>query len=223
MALALDGSAHANGSGTSIGASLTTANANDVIVVICLANGADLESITDDAGLTWTKITEGGGSNKIDLWYAIAASALTSNTITCNFSVAASFSTLDVFGISGANTSSPFDADASTPANGTTSELVVSTDTADCFIIGGYRMGTANPTAGSGWTLISGANFQLAEYKIVSSPQTDLVVDIGTGAGGQNGGVADAIVIADDGGGEGVSIAALARGSNIVIGAGGVR
>ena len=200
MALALDGSVHGSTTATSLGVTLTTSNTDDVIIVIATVNQGPITSISG-AGLTWNFIASGGtGIAAIEIWYAIASSALSSQTITVT-QTASGFITVDAFGISGANTSSPFDANASTPATGTTATLTVSTDTADTFIIGGYRFGsTASPTEGTGWTKIFGANFQLSEFKIVSSTQSSLSVAIGTGAGDQNGGVADAVVIAAAGG-----------------------
>jgi hypothetical protein len=59
---------------------------------------------------------------------------------------------------------------------------------------------TASPTAGAGWAGISGANYQLSEYQIVSSTQTSLAVSLTTGAGDIQAGLADAVVQASAGG-----------------------
>lgn len=195
MALALDGSAHASATAASVAPVLTTANANDIIIVIATVNINPVSSITG-AGLTFSFIaTAGTGAGDIEIWSAVASSALTSEAITVNHT--AGFITVDVFGISGADTSTIFDANASTPATASTGLLSISTDTADTFIIGGYRFGGGvnTPTEGAGFTKISGADFQLTEFKIVSSTQSNLSITIGTGNGNQNGGVGEAVII----------------------------
>lgn len=200
MALALDGSVHGNATAASLGVSLTTANANDIIVVIATINSGPVTSVVG-GGLTWNFVIADGptAASQIEFWYAVAASALSSVTITVT-QTGSGFITVDAFGISGADTSTIFDANASTPDSSTTGLLSITTDTADTFIIGGYRISVANPTEGSGWTKISGADFQLTEYMIVSSTQSALAVTIGTGNGSQNGGVGHAIIIAAAGG-----------------------
>jgi hypothetical protein len=73
-----------------------------------------------------------------------------------------------------------------------------STSNANDFIFAVYGWGnTPSPTAGTGWTAISGADYQLTEYKIVSATQTNLGAPVGGGAVGSGditAGVMDAIV-----------------------------
>lgn len=200
MALAPDGSAHANDSATSVAPVLTTANSNDIIIAIATVNGGPVTGISGGS-LTWNFIAESEGSaDQLEMWYAVAASPLSSEAITIT-QTSSAFITADVFGISGADTSTIFDANVSTPAVSPTAILSVSTDTADTFIVVGYRFGSeATPTEGTGFTKISGADFQLSEFKIVSSTQSSLSMAIGTGNGDQNGGVAVALIIAAAGG-----------------------
>ncbi len=107
-----------------------------------------------------------------------------------------------MFGVSGADTVAIWDANAALPDTGGTGDRSITTSSADCFLIGSYRFqSTASPTQGTGWTKISGADFQLTEYKIVSATQSGTDVAIGTGSGDNNAGIGDAIVSAGGGGG----------------------
>lgn len=191
MALALDGNGHGNTSTTTVTATITTAQSNDLIVAVCSDPGG-VPTIADTALLTWTPRTGSpfsGGGHTIYYWTAVAASPLAADVVTVT--AAATFHTLDVFGISGANTSSPFDGSV---VQATPDPVLISTSNANTFIFGASSAGTGNPTAGSGFTLISGADFQGVEYKVVSSTQTNLSVGWTTGSGNDHIIIADAIV-----------------------------
>lgn len=116
---AIDGSVSSTTpGGSTVTLSLTTTQPNDVIVVftVCGSSG-DATSISDTAGLTWTKRTATanfGGSTSGE-WYAVSTGVLTADTITVNYSAAGGGRT-EAFGVSGANTSAPFDSNASFPA-----------------------------------------------------------------------------------------------------------
>lgn len=201
MALALDGTpAHANaGSSSSLGVTLSTTNTNDIICVVVTTNGGPVTGISDDDALSWSKrvavSTGGSGDDDLEFWTAVASSALSSDIITVQ-TTTSQYLTIDAFGISGADISTIFDANAALPDTVTdNTHAVISTDTADTFLIGAYRLTAANPTEGIGWTKISGKHFQLVEYKIVSSTQSALDVDIGTEDGNSNAGIGDAIII----------------------------
>ncbi len=199
MALALDGSVHANASsGTTLALTLTTSNADDIICVIALSNSGVITDISDDAGLTYTNRAGPVGSGAgIELWTAHSPNALTTNEITVTWD-GSSFHTVDAFGVSGADTTTRFDANASLPDEVASGDVTISTDIADTFIIGGFRMtSAANPTEDTGFTKISGANFTLSEYKIVSATQSSLSY---SSPDTNNGGIGDAIIIAAVGG-----------------------
>ena len=200
MALALDGSGHANATNvSSIAVTLTTSNADDVICIVVTMNGVEsISSISDDAGLTWTeRATSVADASHIEFWTAPAPSALTTDEITVTLSGSTTFITVDAFGISGADTTTIFDSNVALPdTQDGSGHVTITTSNADDFLIGAYRFSVANPTEGTGWTKISGANFQLTEYKIVSATQSALDVDIGTGDGSENGGIGDAIIAA---------------------------
>ncbi len=204
MALALDGSGHAtNGAWSGNTVTLTTTAAG-VICVAVEANGGPVTSITA-RGLTFTKRsgpTSSGTDQTLEIWSAASSTAQTSLVITVNTSFASRFATVDAFGVSGCDITTIWDSNASLPdvrgTGGPTADpAIVSTTTADTFIIGAFRMGSqATPTAGTGFTAISGADYLLTEYKIVAAAQTSLNVTIGTGVGDANGAIGDAIIIA---------------------------
>lgn len=194
MALALDGSANVNATANSLGVSLTTSNADCVIVVSITTNGGPVTGVTA-SGLTFSKHAEkpGGSAATIELWIAVAASPLSSVTITVT-TTWSQFLTVTAFGVSGADTSTIFDGNASVPDERATAPCTISTDEDDTFIIGAFRMSaSASPSEGAGFTKIFGANFQLTQYLIASSPQSNLSVPTGGGAA-SNGALATAII-----------------------------
>lgn len=194
MSFSIDGTVHANGSSNSFPVTLTTSNGNDLICVVITTNGGPVTGVTS-SHLTFSLRARGGSANQtIEFWYAVASSALTSEVITVA-TTTSTFITVDAFGVSGVDTSTKFDSNGVLPVQNTgTSQSSISTTASTTFALGAYRVATASPTQGSGWTLISGANFQLVEYQIFSSPQSGTGVTIGTGAGQENGGIADAFV-----------------------------
>lgn len=192
--LALEGTpVHNSTTATSMDIGPFTTTKAALIVIVVLGNiGPNTISSITGGGLTWALRTNSPVSD-IEIWTAPAASVLSGVTFTIT-PTGNSFMTADLFAISGYNTGSPYDGNASIPANSSTDPITISTDNAFDFIIGGFRFGvTASPTQGAGWTKISGANFTLTEYKIVSTAQSNLSVSVGTGAGDANGGIADAV------------------------------
>jgi hypothetical protein len=87
------------------------------------------------------------------------------------------------FGISGANTSSPFDPNPSLPSSnsgntyvGGSPSVTASTSNSQDFIMGFLSTGDApTTTITPGFTPISNQGFQVVEYKIVTLTQTNLV------------------------------------------------
>lgn len=197
--LALEGTpVHANSavsvSSMNIGP-FTTSNPALLVIVNFINAGPVISSITG-GGLTWTQRASvaNGAFQFLEEWTAQAAGALTNVTFTITYTFNCNFSTADLFAISGHDAAATFDPDVSVPATGITDPLTISTGNADDFIVGVFAMGSqTTPTEGSGWTKISGADYQLTEYKIVSASQTNLSVSIGTGVGDANRGIADAV------------------------------
>ncbi len=199
--LALDGSVAGHStSGLTVSATLTTTHGPDVIIAECVTNTTTISSVASVPSLTWTfraiDYLGGGATAPVAEYYAISPNPQPSIAVTCTASGGSSSNNNVVaFGISGAKTGAPFDTNSSLPIQANPDPLSISTVASNVFIIGLFRESVAtSPTAGPGYTLISGANFTMAEYKILSSPASSLSVTQTTGAGGANGGIADAIV-----------------------------
>jgi hypothetical protein len=136
----------------------------------------------------------------LEVWYAIAASPLTAKVITVNLSGNTDDASLVGFGVSNANTVTPWDTNGALPATaignpGTTPTATgVSTTNPNDMILGfqgngnGVSTSATVETAGAGYTLIgnndnegaTNAEDAAAEYKVVSSTQSSVSVAFGT-------------------------------------------
>ena len=187
----LDGKAENSAFSNSVAATLTTSKPDDVIIVFANTTNS-FTGISDTAGLTWNERAIGGpagGGNFItEEWYAIAPSSLSGDAITVT--ELNGYASLDAFGISGANTSSPFDSGG--PVTGTTTDTdVISTTNANDMLIAGFGYGNASPDPSAGFTLLYSENYLMSEYAIVSSTQTNLSVN--NDQGYTQGSIVDAI------------------------------
>ncbi len=194
--ISLDGSAIGNsGSTGSTTVTLTTTQANDVIVVFVVTNFASSTTVSSPTlGTFALRATASPGSQPITEWYSVSVGILTSEVITISSS-GGTFVTATAFAVHGAKTSAPFDLNGSLPATSTTDPVSVSTTSAPTMVIGGFRANVASTPAGTGYTVIqSNSFFALTEYQIVSSPQSGLSVTMGSGAGTSGGSIGDAIV-----------------------------
>lgn len=176
MTLALDGSGQTEqaSAASSFTIALTTANANDIIIVAVQgpSSASTGYSITG-GGLTFAQrgTTLTAGSNRFEVFWAVAASAFSGN-ITVTITGWGGFGVFGgiAFGISGANTTSPFDTNASLPAQTTTTTPPTgSTSNANDFVFALLNSSTGT-NQGTGWTHIgtSAANI-CAEYQIASA------------------------------------------------------
>ncbi len=206
--LALDGSVSTRVTASTATVSLVTTSTNDVIYVVVAVNAGTINTPTA-TGLTFTlRLNVVGTSEVLVTFYAIAASAGT-------FSITATASgntemILIAFGISGANTTTPFDSNVSVPASatgtGTAASVTVSTSNANDFVVGavGDNSGS-NPTAGTGFTQIAVNHRTLvsggAEDEIVSATQTNLAVTFTATSATNWAMIADAVIAAGAGGG----------------------
>jgi hypothetical protein len=171
-------------SGSSMTITLTTNNPNDVLYLSIISRTSYVTGVTSTLNsLTWT-CREASGSTialsnarYVSTWYAIQPSS-GATTITITFNTATTGASVVVFGISGADTSSPFDGNAAyTTGTGTSATVSKTTTNANDLIIGSLALRSSNPTptVGSGYTLIQTAsqttntNEVSAEYKTVSS------------------------------------------------------
>jgi hypothetical protein len=210
MALSVDGHAEATQGGTPITASLTTANANDVIIVFVTENANTQPTITDGQSLTWTlRKASTAGTNGFFSWtfWAKATAALTADTITAT-AAGVTHMNMSVFAISGANTTTPFDTNVGLPvqsasgSNQTSWTQNVSTTAANTIIFSCFSLnsagGVTGVTAGAGFTKYSDnastAWGTVIEYDIVASAQTNLASALSWTAGAQPDEISDAVV-----------------------------
>lgn len=181
---------------------LTTSSSNDVIYVCAGDDGTSTkETISDGSSLTWhlrvAMNASLGGAASLDCWYAIAPSPLSSDSISIGFNAGGSDSLTEIaFGISGADTASPFDPGVSSPPVGSGSSSstpesvsMTTTDSNDILVgfiqnkginTGGVYLNAESTSAGSGYTLIAQtptSTFGAAEYQVVSSAETGFALD----------------------------------------------
>lgn len=224
--LVIDGSAiEYSDTGTIASVHLTTSNSPDLIVVFLSVLNDPTGSGTSPpriksfssgvANLTFHQrayavtITKNAGSNIFseEEWYAVAGRPLNAESIVAELSSGSPHVSMIAFGISGANTSSPFDPNSSLPAIGTGSStgiigFPICTDNPNDIIIGGAAMSSVLPAAGSGFTLIqsdegkSGGADPVAEYELVTSRSTNHQVSF-SGEGQGLSAIQTWVVIAD--------------------------
>lgn len=198
MALAIDGATfNFASSASSVSSGLTTSNTNDVIIVVATSvatpGAAPTVSSVTGGGLSWNKRAAsgstaiGGGTNgNLEVWYAIAAAKLTSTNITATFTGSANTVEIVLFGVSGANTTTPWDANVSIPKfasstiGSTPSVNSVSTSNANDMALGFFATNsTPVSTPGSGYTIILNGVETGTEEKVVSTTQSSVSVAFG--------------------------------------------
>jgi hypothetical protein len=192
--LTFDGTAqNATTSGTSISVTLNTTNHNNLIFAVIEENSpAPITGVTSTSGLSFSQYgTSGVAYQEFEVWKATAPSPLTNESITVTMASAA-YLILSVFAVSNTTLAAPFDPHPF--ATSTTGDLSITTTNANNLIIACYRLSQPNPTAGTSWTTLIGANYTLIQYLTVTSPQTNLDAVIGVGAGTQQSGISIALV-----------------------------
>lgn len=178
--LAIDGTAAAFITATagSCSVTLSTQNANDLILIMSCSQNEPSLSVSDAAGLTWTKhiafaspFSGSAGSARSDVWYAISPSPLTNDVITVTYVPGGSANlVLHACGVTGANTMQPFDGVPATYATATGSPsggAAVTTSSPSSMVIG-FNNQNANqtPSPGSGWNTIESFHFDISLYGI---------------------------------------------------------
>jgi hypothetical protein len=183
--------------GSTPSVSLTTSSANDVIIVLVstsVSSGSPPTVLSiSSPHVSWessARGTGGDGATDYEEWYGIASSALSSETITVHLSSSpADDSTITAFGISGANTASPFDSHSGLPAwasgSGGSPSVSISTSNAKDFIFGVEVRGCPSANGAHYSTIVSddcNANYTdvFAEYQIVSSTTSSFAVNWGS-------------------------------------------
>lgn len=191
MTLTVDGS---NTTANSVTTTITTTKPNDIILLFQAGESNDpATSVTDAAGLTWAKegptvsmsqSGQGGPSIEVGtLWWALSPGILTNNTITTNGNAADG--RLMVMAINGANLTTPFDTNPSTPstattANGTTVSVTGFSTTAPNTMLVSWARAFQGPsfTISSGpsgfSSVISGGSFTGLYSQTVSVVQSSI-------------------------------------------------
>ena len=186
-------------SGKTITTSSMTAQANELVIILITGNSSSptVSSVTDSFGthLTYHQQVAYSSSSAgqcLYVYYAVTGSQTGSFTVTVTMSSNYNYC-VQAFGITGANTATPFDTNGNLPAKnvGTSSSLPtvtgVSTSNANDMILAfeGQTSSTTQ-TAGSSFTapagLLHNANSlgNNVEYQIVSATQSSVSVSFGT-------------------------------------------
>ncbi len=186
----LDGSAvGAWGSASSGTVTLTTADTNDVIVVIAAFKGAaTVTSIISTSGLTFKQRATATFSNiGLDMWWAPSTLALTAEVITLNFSGAVEGSPI-AFGVNGVfSITNPFDFNTTQPIFSTgvgPAPVSINTAQADDFIIGGSVTNSSNTGGARPGAILIANNFNAGAGFCVSSAAYISVSSIQSGLEG---------------------------------------
>lgn len=228
MALTIDGTSSSGGGSalTSISTSITTTNTNDILVAFtqtamltAAGSAATVTSMSDANTLTWARVPgfqfsiHSGATGtpwlNIELWWALAAATQTANSVTANLSASVDDVNLFVFGVNGANTSSPWDSSGSfsnsllTNTSSIPSISGVSTTYDKTMLIMGAYSGTtgtlaADQTQGAGFTLLGNFNASAGtnntkgalQRDIVSSVQSSVTTNFGVSWNGWVAGIA---------------------------------
>lgn len=221
-AMTIDGSATGQISlSTTSSVTLTTTQPNDLIVIIAYAEQSSGPAITGIAGggLTFTQRARSNASARgsMEIWWAVAPTVLSAVTFNVTYAAAVDDATVLAFGVTGANTTAPFDSNASLPAKQSSASASwtpgftgISTTSANALLI--FAVGTATVwsppgTVPSGFSVLgsvsNGGGSQFAEfgaaYQIVTASQSGIAPTWGSSINaGNNGGEAifDAIVAA---------------------------
>ena len=155
--LALDHSTSGTSSQNTITLTLPTSNANDVLYLSVVENSGETVQSVTSSGLTWTNRATATNSNNVreETWYAIRSTS-GSTTITITLSSSTYSASAIAFGISGANTASPFEGTPLTSTGtGTTASKSITTTNSNDLIIGAVGV-DSNPSL-----TVNGASFNL--------------------------------------------------------------
>lgn len=214
MTLAIDGhiSGHAS-NGTSASVTLTTTNANDVIVVAAYAEANSSSLNPSISGISATGVTgwtqrevvshTGGTGYALSLWYGKASAALSAVSISVSFGAHFDDCSIVAFGVSGTNFSSPWDPNSGLPSGvictkNTAPTTTISTSNAHDMLIAvtGSTSATSTQvnTEPSGWSNvgfdINGGGGLASQVGVadlvVSSTQSSLTVTWGSSVGQVN-------------------------------------
>jgi hypothetical protein len=175
--LSLDGSATATSCASTCSMTLSTSNTNDIIIIALLSNAGSgsITSVTDSAGLTWhARYACAGADRDVCEEWAYSAGTLSSDVIKVTYT--SPTGDLVAFGVSGANTAAPFDANTNLSNEAAGPSCSESTSNAnDMLITMAANGGNPTFTLPAGFTKLAaiGSGFDVAlGYEIVSSVQS---------------------------------------------------
>jgi hypothetical protein len=198
MALGIAASVHANGfSAIMTTAALNAGTANCYIVVNVISNSDNGPA----SGVVTVK--SGGGvdipvhssyvpaaGNATDMFMLFSTGVFNDTVVVTQHSGA--FCTVDAFAVSGSGQTALV-VDSGGPVQAAFDPVTITTNGADRMVLAFFRESSASdPTAGAGFTKISGADYALSEYQIVPSATTVNCTQT-TGAGSASGCIATAI------------------------------
>ena len=170
--------------------SLTTNNAQDVIILIVecghLYCPVSVSSITDSSGLSFARRVSYTTTDGIWEYYSVARAPLLSDNITVIFSGAFPLHGVQVLGIGGANIERIFDPSPSaqatiacwngaSPYSPTRCWGSIQPSTIDFVIVSTAINDAPACTVSPGFTTIRGGGSYEVDYKIMTIPQTNLV------------------------------------------------
>lgn len=176
-------------SGNTMTLTLYTTNPNDVLYLSWVGSSGqtikDVSTVSPPSTTTWKQRAHisPDGANWEDTWYAISSAGETTYTINITMSNTAGGCAAILFGVSGANTTTPFDGNARTSDGLAAAQgnVLVTTSNANDLIVGALGV-QANCVALVNWqtpiaTQIVGASRYIsAEYAIETTKQTNLNV-----------------------------------------------
>lgn len=166
----------------SVTGSITLSAPGEIIVVCAITNGGTsgtggpaFSSVSDSVNGAYTKYASEGSSSHSyeEVWWVYSPTAVSGAIITVT-PISSAFTTFVAYGISGAPSTNPWDANS---AGTTSTGESITTTNADDLIITCYQPYLADQTTpeGSGWTLASHTgygNYCFVEYQVVSSTGT---------------------------------------------------
>jgi hypothetical protein len=194
--MAIDGAVNGNANTfTKALPGLTTATANDVIIVMfeCNVNCNGNQSVTS-THLTFTqRAWNGSGGNALWEFCAIASGTLSSEVITVSgLNGTTTFVEGTAFGISGAHNAAcpgPFDTNGALPYQATSGNATITTSNAADMLLAAFRTGST--CAATGFTQVGTGSFLCVLRKNVTTTQPSLTV---TDPGSNNGLIGDAVI-----------------------------
>ncbi|MGD0644239.1 MAG: hypothetical protein ABSA75_04975 [Candidatus Bathyarchaeia archaeon] len=185
--------------GKTITTTSMTAQANELVIIVITGNSSSpaVSSVTDNFGthLTYHQqvaYSGGGAGQCLYVYYAVTGSQTGSFKVTVTMSINYTYC-VQAFGITGANTATPFDTNSNLPAKAAGTSLSLPTVTGvstsnahDMILAFEGQTNSTTQTSGSSFTAPAGLLNNVnslgnnVEYQIVSATQSSISVSFGT-------------------------------------------